>query len=123
MSLRSGGDAGGEAPRIRLLYGSLRQQSYSRKLALEEQRILQNLGAETRMFDPRDLPMLDSVGRDHPNVRQLREWSPWSAGQVWVSPERHGNVTGVFKNQIDWLPLEDGSVRPTHGRTLGGLPV
>src|SRR3546814_2529475 len=42
-----------------------------------------------------------SVGRDHPKVRQLREWSQWSEGQVWVSPERHGNVTGVFKNQID----------------------
>src|SRR3546814_17267944 len=86
-------------------------------------RSLQHLGAETRMFDPRDLPMLDSVGRDHPKVRQLREWSQWSEGQVWVSPERHGNVTGVFKNQIDWLPLEDGSVRPTQGRTLAVMQV
>src|SRR3546814_2465124 len=70
-----GADAGAHAPRILLLYGSLRPQSYSRKLALEAQRILQHLGAETRMFDPRDLPMLDSVGRDHPKVRQLRERS------------------------------------------------
>src|SRR3546814_17396587 len=88
----------------------------SRKLALEAQRIRQHRGADTRMFDPRDLPMLDSVGRDHPQVRQLREWSQWSEGQVWVSPERHGNVTRVFTHQINWLPLEDGSVRPTQGR-------
>lgn len=118
-----GADAGRQAPRILLLYGSLRPQSYSRKLALEAERILRHLGAETRVFDPHDLPLLDSVGRDHPKVQQLREWSQWSEGQVWVSPERHGTITGVFKNQIDWLPLEDGSVRPTQGRTLAVMQV
>lgn len=110
-------------PRILLLYGSLRPQSFSRKLALEAERILQHLGAETRVFDPHELPMLDSVSKDHPKVQQLREWSLWSEGQVWVSPERHGTITGVFKNQIDWLPLEEGSVRPTQGRTLAVMQV
>lgn len=56
-------------------------------------------------------------------MQRLRAWSQWSEGQVWVSPERHGTVTGVFKNQIDWLPLEDGSVRPTQGRTLAEMQV
>jgi arsenic resistance protein ArsH len=116
-------DAPGHAPRILLLYGSLRPTSFSRKLALEAERILRHLGAETRVFEPHDLPMLDSVGKDHPKVQQLRAWSHWSEGQVWVSPERHGTVTGVFKNQIDWLPLEDGSVRPTQGRTLAVMQV
>ena len=110
-------------PRILLLYGSLRPQSFSRKLALEAERILQHLGAETRVVDPHDLPMLDSVDKTHPKVEQLREWSQWSEGQVWVSPERHGTITGVFKNQIDWLPLEDGSVRPTQGKTLAVMQV
>jgi arsenic resistance protein ArsH len=118
-----GADAAAPAPRILLLYGSLRPQSYSRKLALEAERILHHLGAETRVFDPHGLPLLDSVDRDHPKVQQLREWSQWSEGQVWVSPERHGAITGVFKNQIDWLPLEDGSVRPTQGRTLAVMQV
>jgi len=118
-------DGHGEArrPRILILYGSLRPQSYSRKLALEAERILQYLGAETRVFDPHDLPMLDSVDKQHPRVRQLREWSQWSEGHVWVSPERHGTITGVFKNQIDWLPLEDGSLRPTQGKTLAVMQV
>lgn len=80
-------------PRILLLYGSLRPQSFSRKLALEAERILQHLGAETRVFDPHDLPVLDSVDKSHPKVQQLREWSQWSEGQVWVSPERHGTIT------------------------------
>ena len=110
-------------PRILILYGSLRPQSFSRKLALEAERLLQHFGAQTRVFDPHELPMLDSTSADHPKVRQLREWSQWSEGQVWVSPERHGTVTGVFKNQIDWLPLESGGVRPTQGRALAVMQV
>ncbi|MGJ7904395.1 arsenical resistance protein ArsH [Lysobacter sp. 1R34A] len=110
-------------PRILILYGSLRPQSFSRKAALEAERILRHFGAETRVFDPHELPILDSVSADHPKVRQLREWSLWSEGQVWVSPERHGSPTAVFKNQIDWLPLEEGSVRPTQGRTLAVMQV
>jgi arsenical resistance protein ArsH len=110
-------------PRILILYGSLRPQSFSRKLALEAERILHQLGAETRVFDPHELPMLDTVPATHPKVQELRALSVWSEGQVWVSPERHGAVTGIFKNQIDWLPLEDGSVRPTQGRTLAVMQV
>lgn len=110
-------------PRILLLYGSLRPQSFSRKLALEAQRLLEHFGAEARVFDPHDLPMLDSVPPDHPKVRELRELSLWSEGHVWISPERHGTLTGVLKNQIDWLPLEDAGVRPTQGRTLAVMQV
>ena len=111
------------APRILLLYGSLRERSYSRLLVLEAQRLLRHFGADTRVFDPHGLPMVDSVGDDHPKVQELRALSLWSEGQVWCSPERHGAVTGVFKSQIDWLPLELGSVRPTQGRTLAVMQV
>ena len=110
-------------PRILLLYGSLRAQSYSRLLILEAERILQHFGAETRVFDPHGLPMVDSVTADHPKVQELRNLSEWSEGQVWCSPERHGAMTGVFKSQIDWLPLEIGSIRPTQGRTLAVMQV
>jgi arsenic resistance protein ArsH len=115
--------AASHRPRILILYGSLRPQSFSRKLALEAERLLQHFGADTRVFDPHDLPMLDSVAATHPKVQELRALSLWSEGQVWVSPERHGGVTAVFKNQIDWLPLEEGSVRPTQGRTLAVMQV
>jgi len=110
-------------PRILLLYGSLRERSYSRLLVEEAARLLTRMGAETRIFDPRGLPMPDSVGADHPKVQELRALSEWSEGQVWCSPERHGTITGVFKSQIDWLPLEIGSVRPTQGRTLAVMQV
>ncbi len=110
-------------PRILLLYGSLREKSYSRLLTLEAERLLQQFGAETRVFDPHGLPMVDSVPPDHPKVQELRKLSEWSEGQVWCSPERHGNMTGVFKSQIDWIPLEVGAVRPTQGRTLAVMQV
>lgn len=120
MALPRGAD---HAPRVLILYGSLRPQSFSRKLALEAERILWAFGAQTRVFDPHDLPLLDSVPATHPKVQELRTLSHWSEAQVWVSPERHGTMTGVFKNQIDWLPLEDGSMRPTQGRTLAVMQV
>ncbi len=110
-------------PRILLLYGSLRPTSFSRLLTLEAERLLQHFGAETRVFDPHGLPMVDSVQADHPKVQELRSLSQWSEGQVWCSPERHGAMTGVFKSQIDWLPLEVGSLRPTQGRTLALMQV
>jgi len=110
-------------PRILLLYGSLRPTSYSRLLTLEAERILNHFGAETKVFDPHGLPITDSVPADHPKVAELRALSTWSEGQVWCSPERHGTLTSVFKNQIDWIPLEIGAVRPTQGRTLAVMQV
>ena len=110
-------------PRILLLYGSLRERSFSRLVTEEAARILQSLGAETRIFDPHGLPLPDGAGADHPKVQELRALSMWSEGQVWCSPERHGAITGVMKSQIDWIPLELGSVRPTQGRTLAVMQV
>jgi arsenic resistance protein ArsH len=110
-------------PRILLLYGSLRERSYSRLLVEEAARLLRHFGAEPRIFDPRGLPLPDATEADHPKVQELRALSEWSEGQVWCSPERHGNITGVFKSQIDWLPLSVGSIRPTQGRTLAVMQV
>ena len=110
-------------PRILFLYGSLRARSYSRLLAEEAARIITEMGADVRFFNPADLPLADRVPPDHPKVVELRALSDWSEGQVWSSPERHGAVTGVFKNQIDWLPLNTSSVRPTQGRTLAVMQV
>ena len=110
-------------PRILLLDGSLRERSYSKLLALEAGRLLTSMGCETRVYDPSGLPQPDAVPAGHPKVAELRAASLWSEGQVWVSPERHGAMTGILKSQIDWLPLEEGGVRPTQGRTLALMQV
>lgn len=110
-------------PRILLLYGSLRDRSYSRFLALEAERLLQAFGAETRVFDPRGLPLPDGAPETHEKVQELRELARWSEGQVWSSPERHGAMSGIMKTQIDWIPLSVGAVRPTQGKTLAVMQV
>jgi arsenical resistance protein ArsH len=111
------------APRILFLYGSLRERSYSRLLAEEAARIIESLGAEVRWFHAHELPMKAPVHENHPKVQELRELSLWSEGQVWSSPEMHGAITGVLKNQIDWIPLALGALRPTQGRTLAVMQV
>ena len=110
-------------PRILLLYGSLRERSFSRFLTQEAARILTHFGADVKIFDPMELPMAGSVSDDHPKVVELRALSLWSEGQVWCSPERHGAITAVMKNQIDWIPLEQGALRPSQGRTLAVMQV
>jgi arsenic resistance protein ArsH len=110
-------------PRFLLLYGSLRERSFSRFMVEEADRLLRSFGAETRIYDPRGLPQVDDASPDHPKVKELRDASLWSEGHVWCSPERHGAMTGIFKSQIDWLPLESGGVRPTQGRTLAVMQV
>ncbi|KAI6779864.1 uncharacterized protein J7T54_001952 [Emericellopsis cladophorae] len=109
--------------KILVLYGSLRKRSYSKLAAFEAARILHRLGCDVRVFNPSQLPIRDSVSTDHPAVQELRELSLWSDAHVWCSPEQHGNLTAVFKNQIDWIPLSTGSVRPTQGRTLAIVQV
>ncbi|MEW9902259.1 arsenical resistance protein ArsH [Pseudomonas putida] len=110
-------------PRILLLYGSTRERSFSRLLTEEAARLLEHFGAQTRIFNPSGLPLADDAPDDHPKVKELRELVLWSEGMVWCSPERHGAMTGVFKSQIDWIPLSMGAVRPTQGKTLALMQV
>jgi len=110
-------------PRILLLYGSLRERSYSKLLTLEAARLLESMGAEVRIYDPHGLPQPDTAPETHPKVSELRELASWSEGMVWCSPERHGAMTGIMKSQIDWIPLALGASRPTQGKTLAVMEV
>lgn len=110
-------------PRILVLYGSLRERSYSRLVSEEASRLLRWYGCEVRTFNPSGLPLPDDAEASHPKVEELRELAEWSEGMVWVSPERHGAMTGIMKTQIDWIPLALGGVRPTQGKTLAIMQV
>ncbi|MGQ0333215.1 arsenical resistance protein ArsH [Halomonas elongata] len=110
-------------PRILVLYGSLRERSYSRLLSEEAARLLRWFGCEVRTFNPSGLPLPDDADAEHPKVQELRDLAKWSEGMVWVSPERHGAMTGIMKTQIDWIPLALGGVRPTQGKTLAVMEV
>ena len=119
----SGAGTSTHAPRFLLLYGSLRERSYSKLLTLEAARLLQAMGGEVRVFDPAGLPLPDAAPDSHPKVQELRAAAAWAEGMVWTSPERHGAMTGIMKAQIDWIPLALGAVRPTQGKTLAVMEV
>ncbi len=110
-------------PRILLLYGSIRERSYSRLLTFEAARLLQKMGAEIKIFDPQGLPQPDGAPKEHPKVQELQELVQWAEGMVWTSPERHGAMSGILKSQIDWVPLSVGAIRPTQGKTLAVMQV
>ena len=119
----AGPDAPAHPPRVLVLYGSIRERSYSRLVAEESARLLRWFGCEVKTFDPRDLPLPDGVEPDHPRVKALRDLAMWAEAMVWVSPERHGAMTAIMKAQIDWLPLSLGGIRPTQGKTLAVMQV
>lgn len=123
QSLLAPQQASTHPPRILMLYGSLRERSYSKLLTLEAARLLEVMGAEVKVFDPQDLPQPDGAPESHPKVQELRSLAVWSEGMVWCSPERHGAMTGILKSQIDWIPLSVGAVRPTQGKTLAVMEV
>lgn len=111
-------------PKVLILYGSLREGSYSKKLAEEAGRILTYMGAEVKFFNSEGLPLFDNgKSINNPKVQELRDLSVWSEAQVWSSPELHGNISAVMKNQIDWIPLALDAIRPTQGKTLAIMQV
>ena len=123
QALLSPKQASTHPPRILMLYGSLRERSYSKLLTLESARLLEAMGAEVKVFNPLGLPQPDAAPDTHPKVKELRDLANWSEGMVWCSPERHGAMTGIMKSQIDWIPLSIGAVRPTQGKTLAVMEV
>ena len=110
-------------PKVLLLYGSLRERSFSRLMSEEAALVLSKLGAETKTFNPTGLPLPDDAEPTHPKVTELRDLVSWSEAMVWCSPERHGAMTGIMKAQIDWIPLSLGAVRPTQGKVLAVMQV
>ncbi|EOW1936927.1 arsenic resistance NADPH-dependent reductase ArsH [Yersinia enterocolitica] len=106
-------------PRILILYGSVRERSYSRFAAEEAGRLLTAMGAEVKTFNPSGLPLPDDAPETHPKVTELRELVRWCDG----SPERHGAMSAIMKAQIDWIPLSEGAVRPSQGKTLAVMQV
>jgi arsenical resistance protein ArsH len=119
----AGAGSSSHPPRFLMLYGSLRERSYSKLLTLEAARLLRAMGCEVRIYDPTGLPLPDSAPDTHPKVQELRDAATWAEGMVWTSPERHGAMTGIMKAQIDWIPLNVGAVRPTQGKTLAVMEV
>lgn len=123
ISFRPADETHPHAPRILVLYGTLRARGFSRLLSYECARLLEGCGFDVRVFDPSGLPVRDPSLAEHYKVRELRALVQWSEAHVWVGAELHGNLCSVLKNQIDWIPLNTGSVRPTQGKAVAVMQV
>ena len=91
--------------KILILYGSLRQHSYSRLLSYEAARIFHHLGADVKIYNPSQLPLKDDASDSHFKVQELKSLIEWSDANFWCSPENHGCMSGVMKTQLDHLPV------------------
>jgi hypothetical protein len=74
----------GRSPRILVLYGSLRPTSFSRKLAYEFARLLDLLGCDVRIYNPRGLPVRDPALENEVKVQELRALTLWSDGKIRI---------------------------------------
>lgn len=109
--------------RVLVLYGTLRPAGFSKLLAFECARLVEGLGADVRAYDPAGLPVRDPELSEGDKVRELRALVQWSEAHIWVGAELHGNLCSVLKNQVDWIPLNTASVRPTQGKSVALFQV
>ena len=88
--------------RIAVIVGSLRRESFNRKLA----HALCAMGPESfefRQLEIGDLPLYnqDDDAHQHANVLRLKDEVRQSQGLLFVTPEYNRSVPGVLKNALD----------------------
>ena len=84
-------------------YGSESNNSKLVKLGLE---VLSNLGAETYFWDlnEKPLPLVGEEGSwENKNVAEFQNLATEVNAYLLSSPEYHGCMSGVMKNQLDWI--------------------
>lgn len=93
--------------RILALAGSLRADSWNRKLLALAVREAERLGAEIDLVDLKvlALPVYDGDVEDHafpPAARELKDRIAAAPGLLISSPEYNSSIPGGLKNAIDW---------------------
>ncbi len=103
---------------IAILVGSLRKDSFNRKLA---QAVAKLAPDHLSIVWPRidDLPLYnqDDDGHQHPNVVRLKREIAACQGLIFVTPEYNRSIPGVLKNAIDHAS------RPYGHSVWGGKPA
>lgn len=100
--------------KILAIVGSLRQDSYNKKLALFAKEIMKDQ-AEFELLNYDDVPLFNQ-DKEYPTpeaVRRVREKVKEADGIWFFTPEYNHFFSGVLKNLIDWLsrPEEETKMR------------
>lgn len=87
---------------IAVLVGSLRRESFNRRLALAIGRMAP-LGVEFKLLELGDLPLYNQDEDANPSASAVRLKSEIQAsnGVLFITPEYNRSVPGVLKNAID----------------------
>lgn len=95
--------------RILALAGSVRAESFNRRLLRVAAGVAGSAGASVTTVELKDYPLPifdeDVEGRDGPppNVAKLKKLFLENQGLLIASPEYNSSVTPLLKNTIDWL--------------------
>src|ERR1051325_103055 len=108
------------APRILAFAGSLRKDSYNKKLVRIAVQGARQAGADVTHIDLKDYPLpiydgdLEAASGIPENGLKLKKLFIEHDGLLWSCPEYNSSITALIKNTIDWVsrpqPGEPGLV-------------
>jgi NAD(P)H-dependent FMN reductase len=96
-------------PRILAFAGSLRRESFNKKLVPIAARGARDAGAEVTLIDLKDFPLpvfdqdLEAEQGMPENGKKLKQLFIDHDGLLIASPEYNSSITAVLKNAIDWV--------------------
>jgi NAD(P)H-dependent FMN reductase len=101
---------------VKILFfaGSLRKDSYNKKLAKAAHDYAQSKGAEVTFADLKDYPMpfmdedLEKESGMPENAAKFKTLMASHDAFVIASPEYNGSISGVLKNTLDWVSRPGG---------------
>src|SRR5438876_6102819 len=104
--------------RILAFAGSLRKDSFNKKLIRVAVHGARNAGAEVTLIDLRDYPLpiydgdLEAREGLPENGRKLKDLFLAHQGLLLACPEYNSSITGVLKNTIDWVSRPVQGAKP-----------
>jgi NAD(P)H-dependent FMN reductase len=103
------------APKVLAFAGSVRRESFNRRLLPAAIAGASNAGAEVTHIELVDFPLplfdQDMEARDGlpANARRLKDLFKAHSGLLLACPEYNGSITPLLKNTLDWVSRKDGA--------------
>jgi azobenzene reductase len=119
--------------RIMVIIGSRRSGSYSRAAARFAAEYVADCGHQPLVFDPQREQLApadpayhhDSLGNPDPHVQTLVKAARAADGFILASPVYHNSYSGLIKNILDHLTIEDFYHKPVglmaHGPNMAAV--
>ena len=106
------------APKVLAFAGSLRKDSFNKKLIRVGSDAVRAAGGEVTLIDLKDFPMpiydgdIESSEGIPPNARKIKELMRAHPAFLFACPEYNTSITGVLKNTFDWASRSEKGEPP-----------